>query len=414
MSATTVKLPSIFSAIEPSGNTRVGFRVPGSRRKVQRTFRYAHEGEAWAEEARRRVLGALLADDDDGVEAVIAEVLGRTLPANSAPSFTAPEAAAPVSPVLAAYARTWLDARRGSGELATHRWYTTHVEAVLAEPGDNVYAPLSDRPIAEITRTEIEAWRTRELDRGVGRPSLNARLKVLGMVLRFALSDRLIPSDPTAEVRALKVDTKPKGILDGAGERRLMAELADDDRGRLFVLLGLYLGLRFEEVSALEPTALIRTDDGRAYLSIHQVKERRGAIRPRTKSGKSRLVPIGGDLLDLWAEVALVTEPGALMFRWKYDAYRHSTWKGLTDRAGLNRQKSTAKGREAVRFGFHQLRHTCGSRMAAAGRPRSEIALFLGHADESTTAGYIHASIDGDRHDATIAALKMTDLGRSA
>jgi len=54
---------------------------------------------------------------------------------------------------------------------------------------------------------------------------------------------------------------------------------------------------------------------------------------------------------------------------------------------------------------FHDLRHTCGTRLAAAGMPRYQIAEVLGHADESTTARYIHAGEDGHRLSMVRAAL---------
>jgi integrase len=411
----TIALPKVYTEDLPSGRVRVGFRVPGTRRKVQRTFDYAHEGEDWADDARRRVAGAVMAGDVDALAATVNDVLGRN---PVAPAALA-RAVADGSPTLAEYARVWLGARVGSVEKSTLAGYTIHVDKILADKGDAAWAPIGSRPIADVTLTEVEEWRNRTLAAGVNRPTVNARLKVLRMVFRRALDDRLIPSDPSSSIKFLATDSHRKATLDDfpevdgkSAESRLLAEFAahpDEeirDRLVLFVLLGIYCGLRWEETAALDAASLRTGRDGRHYLFVGQVKRRDGSIRPFTKDGQSREVPIGGHVLTLYRTVALATAPGALLFPWKYDAYRHTHWKGATHRAGLDvRATATRKGRN---FGYHQLRHTCGSRLATAGVPRAEIARFLGHADEATTAIYIHAKVEGARHDAALDALGLT------
>ncbi len=43
---------------------------------------------------------------------------------------------------------------------------------------------------------------------------------------------------------------------------------------------------------------------------------------------------------------------------------------------------------------FHELRHTFGTRMAAAGAPLRSIQAWMGHADASTTEIYSHYAPD--------------------
>ena len=43
---------------------------------------------------------------------------------------------------------------------------------------------------------------------------------------------------------------------------------------------------------------------------------------------------------------------------------------------------------------FHELRHTFGTRMAAAGAPLRSIQAWMGHADASTTEIYAHYAPD--------------------
>lgn len=396
--ATALRLPGIYVETRPSGSARVGFRVKG--RKIQRTFDYAHEGEAWAEEARATVLLGLAAGRS--LDDLAAEVLDR----DTTPEVEVVAEVAPTDQIagvtLARYARTWLDARRGSVERTTWDGYETHVNMILADRGDNRYAPIGSRPVAAITRTEVEAWRTRIAEAGTRAPTLNARLKVLRMIFRWALSDRLIPNDPTEPLKFRPTDKVAKTTLSVADEARLVAE-CKTDADRLLVRLGTEAGLRWSEASALVADCLVVPDDGPAYLVIRRAKRRNGTVKAYTKDGGSRQVAIAPDLVALFRRVALPVAPGDLLFPWSYDNYRHRVWKGVTARAGLTVRKT--KTTEARAFGFHQLRHTCATRLAAAGVPRTEIAAFLGHADESTTAGYIHALDNRPRHELILAAL---------
>jgi integrase len=391
MTAATVRVPGIFSEDLPSGSARVGFRAPGGR-KVQRTFDYRYEGEAWAEAARATVVLGVKAGRD--LDDLIAEVTGRPEAEEAAPTATAPS-----TPTLSSYALSWLDARRGSVEPATSDNYSTHVRlGILTDP-------IGSRPIDEITRTEVEAWRTRQGDAGAKAPTLNARLKTLRQILRFALDDRLIASDPTSSVRKRPVTVKAKPVLSFDDEARLLAE-CEDSRDRLLVRVCLEAGLRSGEAFGLTPSAL-ENHGGQEFLSIRQVKVRKGnRIKGYTKDGKSRQVPIADDVAAEFRAVVEAERIGAdaLVFPKSYDAYRHH-WKGITSRAGLNTYRNRSTGREAVRFGLHSLRHTYASRLAAAGAAPVEIMTALGHKDLSTTEIYVHPATHGRRHTLIVDAL---------
>jgi len=64
-----------------------------------------------------------------------------------------------------------------------------------------------------------------------------------------------------------------------------------------------------------------------------------------------------------------------------YHNFRH-VWDRVIKQAGLAAPKPT----------FHDLRHTFGTRMAAAGTPSKEIALVMGQASTTTTDLYIHSA----------------------
>jgi integrase len=400
VTAATLRLPAILTETLPSGRVRVGFRAPGSRAKILRTFDYAHEGEAWAEEARVIVALGLKAGRD--LADLRAEILDPTEAIAPATETVPATPAVPGTPTLARFARTWLDARRGSIERSTWDGYETHVGAILSDRGDRTYAPLGSRPLAEIRRSEVEAWRSRSREAGANPPTLNARLKVLRMILRFAAEDRLIEVDPTSSIRFLKTDTRTHLILTDAEEARLLAQLDDDDdRGRLFVLLALSCGLRYEEAAAITPSALRTFDDGATWvLDVRQVRIRKtGAIRLRTKDGDRRFVPIDDTTRRLFLAVQLAAPggPDDLLFPWGYENYRSRVFSKITRAAGLNDGSRP--------FTFHDLRHTYATRLAADGVSPVQIMTVLGHKDLTMTTTYVHSAEHGRLHAEIVDAL---------
>jgi integrase len=391
----------MFTESLPSGRVRGGYRSPSTGRKITRTHDYAHEAEQWASESEERaracqMLG--LEHDDDG------RPLLAPAPAGDAPSAAnvslIVEQIPSSTPTFASYARQWLAAREGSLAHGTIKGYRFHVSKLGVEEFARI-------PIGDLRRSDVETWRTQARGRGVGTPTLNARLKVIRMVCRWAVADRLIEHDPTEPIGFLPTAKRAERVLDEAEEIRLLDACSTPEE-RLCVLLGLDAGLRWGEVAGI-PTDAIIVRDGKRYVDVRQVVERSsGLVRPYTKDHGRRLVPVTTDRLwDAWT--AVVGErgrftPGALVFTARsgkplgYDNWRHRDWKGLTHRAGIN-------ARGGARFRFHDLRHTCGTLLAEAGVPRGEIAAFLGHSDEKTTARYVHARTDGRRHDLAASAL---------
>ncbi len=67
------------------------------------------------------------------------------------------------------------------------------------------------------------------------------------------------------------------------------------------------------------------------------------------------------------------------------------------DRSKLTRRFKQAIGRaEVTEITFHELRHTFGTRMAAAGVPLRTLQHWMGHADAKTTQVYAHYQPSGD------------------
>jgi integrase len=358
----------MFTETLPSGRVRAGFRVAG--RKVTKTFDYAYEAEAWATAAEAQATAAAAIVTQPAVQ------MGQPLVA--VPDIPA----RPDAPTITAHGEAWL-ARRGYLAKATVNFYGAQVRGIATTP---LGAVRIDQP----RKSDVEAWLTWQLDAGVPRPTVNARLKVLRMVCQDALADGLADRDPTAGLKYLPTEARPDRVLDQDEQARLIAHASPDLA--LMALLALDAGLRWEEAAAVSVDS-IQGD----FLVVHQVIERDSRkVRGYTKGGKPRTIPMTHRLMAALAPVVeaaraergphalLVTSPEGQPL--DYYNWRLRAWRPTCRAARLN-----------PRPRFHDLRHTYGSGLAAGNVPRHEIATLLGHADEKTTARYIHAGADGHR-----------------
>lgn len=113
----------------------------------------------------------------------------------------------------------------------------------------------------------------------------------------------------------------------------------------------------------------------------------RGEFADPKSVGSARSVPMADRVaaaLTEWREKTLFRQASDLVFA------HPDTGKPL-DRSKLVRRFAQAVKRAEVNtVTFHELRHTFGTRMAAAGVPMRTIQQWMGHADIKTTQIYAH------------------------
>jgi len=84
--------------------------------------------------------------------------------------------------------------------------------------------------------------------------------------------------------------------------------------------------------------------------------------------------------------------------RWRDErdlVFAHPLSGGVLDASKLRKRFRAAVARAGVEdLTFHELRHTFGTRMSAAGAPLRSIQAWMGHADASTTEIYSHYAPD--------------------
>ncbi len=368
-----------------SGRWRGGVRTP-SGKKITQTFDYEYEAEAFAIETRDRLARA----------AETAQ--GSTTSVPASPSANGTEiasngvlAAPSASPSLAEFGGIWLRVNRSGWTAPTYDGYELQFRKGIVE------SAIASTPIAALTREDVLVWRSTMLEDGVGIPTINRRVKVLRIILNYGISTDRLGRNVATGVKDLATATVERHRTLSAVEADALLDQCRTPEQRAQVLLGLDAGLRWGEMAGLTVDA-VRGD----FVVVKQVVERRTrTIRKFPKSKHGRTVPMTPRLREALAVVVLMAQvrgDDALLFvaldggtARPLDPRNQlrDWWHGATHRAGLNKPGD--------RFGFHGLRHTYGTNLAAKNVPTLEIMSLMGHASTKTTEVYLHAGTDERR-----------------
>ena len=290
----------------------------------------------------------------------------------------------------------WINPHAGKLTLSDWRdkWLETRRVALATEARTNsqwrryIDPKFGTWPLSAIQSWDVEAWVAGLEADGVGAPTVNGSLRLLGQMLRAAVKHRLLTADPTDGVVATPADPHVDRILTRAEADTLLAQFGDEHR--LFVELLLYCGLRFQEAAGLRR---FRVDLLRKRIHIVTVLPRRGPEKgPKTPSGV-RPVPLTDELIVKLSQAIPELNDGLVFTssprqgtpggkRIRYEHWHTNVWSPALQRAKLAEPQPTP----------HDLRHTFGSWLAEAGVPPNQIASLMGHKSLRSTERYIHAT----------------------
>ena len=246
---------------------------------------------------------------------------------------------------------------------------------------------LADTPLATLRRSHIETWVKAMTSRGLAPGTIATRVNYVRSVLRAAVRDRVIATDPSEGValprkrRADKAMTVPTAEQIGA-----LLTVADPGFAP-GIALGAFAGLRIGEVCGVQVgdvAFLPRTLD-----VTRQVQRARGGgceVNP-PKHGSERTVALPDALVTLLARH--VGEPhDSGPGRWLFPGpdggpipyyTAGDRWRDARDAAGLPGLR------------FHDLRHFFASGLIAAGCDVVTVQRALGHASATITLNtYAH------------------------
>jgi integrase len=291
-------------------------------------------------------------------------------------------------------------------------WESGTEHAVRLAAGSVTFA---DVPLAALRRSHVERWikAMQTAPRGDGRspglaPStIRTRVNNVRAVLRAAVRDRVIASDPSDGIALPRVRRPEVAMtLPAAADVRALLDAAPD-RWRAFVALCAFAGLRLGEAAALQVGDI---DFLRRTLTVARQSQRGpgGVLEVRPpKYGSERTVYLADALAELLAAHVAAHCPGSGPGRWLFGSGAgEPPHKNMIGRWW--RTSRAAVGCGAVRL--HDLRHFYASGLIAAGCDVVTVQRALGHASATVTLGtYAHLWPTAEDRTRTAAAAMLAE-----
>jgi integrase len=284
---------------------------------------------------------------------------------------------------------------------------------VLAEPGTpykrgqgqllgHVMRAIGDTPARGLTTRDIDGLLQTVAATGVSPRAVNKTRNIIAAAFNYGMRESAfgLPTNPAlaADVRRephpgvliyyspAEVEAIATALTEGSRRTRMQDRSPDqitlDEQDAELVRVAAYTGLRLGELLALRWRDV---DFASSVLTISRGMS--AGIETTTKSGRVRRVPLpaqASDALQRLAGRPDFTAPPELVF---VDV-RGRPLNSVTVRKHF-KQARDAVGARPLRF--HDLRHTYGSLLAAAGIDLVTIKETMGHSALSTTGRYLHA-----------------------
>lgn len=244
---------------------------------------------------------------------------------------------------------------------------------------DSIIVPyFGKRRISGITPQDIKRFRAALIGRGMANATINQVCTCLHIILTYALSDKLIASDPFVSIGQMYTDARARGSFTREELREVFSGWSDTTGRKAFALTAAVTGMRISELCAVrKETLLPRCIDIKDQLCG-------GEFSP-VKDGERRRLRVCGEIHSLLSELAART--GFLAFPLNQDAYREAFYRRL----GMD-----TKERAGRRVSFHSLRHFCNTYLLSEGIPEIKVKSAMGHSSGkgSMTERYANFSAD--------------------
>jgi integrase len=233
-----------------------------------------------------------------------------------------------------------------------------------------------DVRLSDLRRIDLQDLIDELVAQGLSASTIDSTLNPIKAIYRHAIARNEISdgSNPTRNLDAPAIRSKPKRIADPEEAERLLEALRDDDRA--IWATALYAGLRRGEIRALRwedvdlAEGLIHVERGWDDLE--------GPIELKSKAGRRR-VPIAGVLRDRLIAHKLRSDRSSGLVFGRDGSTPFDPGK-LTERADEGWQAAGL-----TRITLHACRHTFASYMIAAGVNAKALSIYMGHANISIT-----------------------------
>jgi integrase len=242
-----------------------------------------------------------------------------------------------------------------------------------------------DMPLKKVARGHVEGFVAQKLAEGRAPKSVRNYVGLLHSIFVYAERQGWRAGNPCKGVDLPAVEADPEiRFLDDTELEALLRATAADGLGpldRVLYLTAAMTGLRQGELLALRWRDV---DWAAARVRVRQSYVRGELGRPKSKRS-SRSIPLA-------IRLARELERHFQATAWQGDddlVFGHPASNKPLERSRLRKRFKRNLARARVRdVRFHDLRHTFGTRMAAAGTPLRTLQEWMGHRDFKTTLIY--------------------------
>jgi integrase len=252
-----------------------------------------------------------------------------------------------------------------------------------------------ERPLDRILPADVERYLRSKIAGGLAPTTVVHHVTFLGGLFRFAIKRGWASSNPVAFVDRPRLPRQSSArlrFLQPEEVEALLRAVHGDELGGLerpLYLCAAMTGLRQGELLALKWKDIDWTAR-RVRVADNYPRGRYDRVEA-TKSHLVRSIPMADRLageLDRHFQASVWQADDDLVFCHPHTGRPY-------DASKLRKRFDAAlKRAELRRITFHELRHTFGTQMAAAGAPLRAIQEWMGHADASTTQIYAHYAPD--------------------
>lgn len=267
-------------------------------------------------------------------------------------------------------------------------------------------------PLGSITPDDVQEWvvALAQNEYAPGKTyaaeTIRSHYALFAAIMKKAVARGLIGRSPCVDIELPRIIRDERRFLTASE----VATLADamPERYKTLVITGAYLGLRWQELAGLRPSALMLEPGRVPTLRVITTIERsngRYEVKEYGKTAAARRTL----KMPAWVAESLTSHmrafphqewvfhaPGGGFLR--YDNFRNRVWSGATTSARLDP------------FDFHELRHTAAALMIAEGANALQVKRRMGHEDVRTTFN-IYGHLFDDDEDALVERLDRRARG---
>jgi integrase/recombinase XerD len=236
--------------------------------------------------------------------------------------------------------------------------------------------------LLQARREQVLAYLAGLVDLGVMPRTSARRRSTLRQFYQWALRDRWVAEDPTAQIDAPRLGRPLPASLSEVEVEALLAApdvtVAEGLRDRAMLEVLYATGLRVSELVALQP---------------EQLSLGRGLVQVIGKGNKERLVPLGDEAADWVERFAAGGRPELLHGRACAALFPTRRGAGMTRQAFWYRVKRHAATAGITRpLSPHTVRHAFATHLVNHGADLRVVQMLLGHSSLSTTQIYTHVA----------------------